>query len=333
MSWSSSLLKKAQPARYGVKNALKMLMYSRVHCAFSGLFASSRTRLRLFQQAAKRLAAALLLIPFFAPGVLAEKGDYILGGGVSVDDDDGVAAIVVADFGVAEQTWLSTSFGRNSVELPRGQDLETLFGEISIDHYWGPAGVRFGVAYWGDSDILDSTDWLGAIYTRGDKGRISVDVEYRDLKLRLPPIDLFVRREIPFHAAGLGLSGGFRLSERTSLRFAGMNYEYNVEFRAEDSQRFVNLLLSNSRLSLLTNLIDWRASAGIALKVGSSSWQLDVATWRGAIDRSENRSITGSFLTPMTNKSDIEFSLGLDQSDLYGEVLVLSVFVYFYGGN
>ncbi len=281
----------------------------------------------------RRLASALLLCPLFAPNVLAAKGDYILGGGVSVDEDEGVAAIIIADFGLADQTWLSTSLGRNSVELPRGQDLDTLYGEISIDHYWSPAGVRFGVAYWGDSDIIDSVDWLGAIYTRGDKGRISVDVEYRDLELQLPPIDLLVRREIPFHAVGLGLSGGLKVSERTSLRFAGMSYEYNVEFRSEDSQRFINLLLTNSRLSLLTNLIDWRASAGIALDVGSSSWQLDLAKWRGAIDGSENRSVTVSFLTPMTEKSDIEFSLGHDHSDLYGDVLVLSVFVYFFGGG
>ncbi len=281
----------------------------------------------------RRLASTLLLCPFFAPSVLAAKGDYILGGGVSVDADDGIAAIIVADFGIADQTWLSTSLGRSSVDLPRGLDLETLYGEISIDHYGGPAGVRLGVASWGDSDILDSTDWLGAIYTRGDNGRISVDVEYRDLELQLPPIDLLVRREIPFHATGLGLSGGFRLSERTSLRFAGMSYEYNVEFRSDDSQRFINLLLSNSRLSLLTNLIDWRATAGIALEVGSSSWQLDFAKWRGAIDSSENRSVTVSFLTPMTDKSDIEFSLGHDHSDLYGDVLVLRIFVYFYGGN
>jgi len=281
----------------------------------------------------RRLAWVLLLAPFCASSAVAAKGDYILGGGVSVDEDDGVAAIIVADFGVADKTWLSTSLGRSSVELPRGQDLETWYGEISIDHYWGPAGVRFGVAYWGDSDILDSTDWLAAIYTRGDKGRISVDVEYRDLELQLPPIDLLVRREIPFHATGLGLSGGFRVSNRTSLRFAGMSYEYNVEFRSVDSQRFINLLLSSSRLSLLTNLIDWRASAGIALEVGSSSWQLDFAKWRGAIDRSENHSITLSFLTPMTNKSDIEFNLGHDNSDLYDDVLVLSVFVYFYGGD
>ena len=48
----SSVLKNAQPARYGVKRGLKMLMYVRVHCAFSAMLALSRTRLGLCQQAA-----------------------------------------------------------------------------------------------------------------------------------------------------------------------------------------------------------------------------------------------------------------------------------------
>ena len=49
---TNSLLKNSQPARYGVENTLKMLMYCRVHSAFSDVFALSRTRLRVFQQAA-----------------------------------------------------------------------------------------------------------------------------------------------------------------------------------------------------------------------------------------------------------------------------------------
>jgi len=280
-----------------------------------------------------RLLAALLLTgPFLATIVLAEKGDYILGAGVSVDDENGFAAIVVADLSVAEQTWLSASIGRNSVELPNLEDLDTWLGELSIDHFWEPAGVRLGVAYWGDARILDSVDWFAALYTQGQKGRISVDAEYRDLELELPPFDIFARTNIPFHAGGLGVSGRLNISERTDLRFAGMSYEYNVNLRIEDTDRVVRLL-SISRLSLLSSLIDWRVSAGIGVNFGLQRWQLDVAKWRGAIDGGDNRSVTIAFLTPMTDKTDIEISLGYDDSDLYGEVTVLNLFLYFYGGD
>jgi len=278
-----------------------------------------------------RLLAALLLTgPFVATSALADKGDYILGAGVSVDDQSGLAAIVVADWSVAEQTWLSASIGRNNVELPNRQDLDTWYGNISIDHFWAPAGARFGIAYWGDARILDSVDFVAALYTRGKIGTLSADVEYRELELELPPVDLFARTSIPFNASGLGLSGRLNLSERTDFRFSGMSYEYNVNLRIEDSDRVVRLL-SISRLSLLSSLIDWRVSAGIGVNVGLRRWQLDVAKWRGAIDGGDNRSATITFLTPMTDRTDIEISLGYDDSDLYGEVAVLNLFLYFYG--
>jgi hypothetical protein len=272
----------------------------------------------------------LLISPFLLTSALAARGDYILGAGVSVDDQNGLAAVAVADWSVGERTWLSTSIGRNRVELPNRQDLDTWYGDISIDHFWKPAGVRFGVAYWGDAQLLDSVDYVAALYTRGDKGRISVDSEYRDLELELPPIDLFARTSIPFNASGLGLSGRLKLSERTDFRLSGMSYEYNINLRIDDTDRVVRLL-SISRLSLLSSLIDWRVSAGFGIDFGLRRWQLDIAKWRGAIDGGDNRSITISFLTPMTDKTDIEISLGYDDSDLYGEVAVLNLFLYFYG--
>ncbi len=36
---------------------------------------------------------------------------------------------------------------------------------------------------------------------------------------------------------------------------------------------------------------------------------------------------------PMTDKTDIEFSLGYDRSELYGDVTFFSLFLYFYGGT
>ncbi|MEO1204240.1 MAG: hypothetical protein AAFX10_16170, partial [Pseudomonadota bacterium] len=47
----NSLKKSPQPARFCVGFRLKMLMYSRVHCAFSPKTALTRTRLRPFLKA------------------------------------------------------------------------------------------------------------------------------------------------------------------------------------------------------------------------------------------------------------------------------------------
>jgi hypothetical protein len=36
---------------------------------------------------------------------------------------------------------------------------------------------------------------------------------------------------------------------------------------------------------------------------------------------------------PLSDRSDIEFGLGYDASDLYGNVTFFSLFLYFYGGR
>ena len=159
-----------------------------------------------------------------------------------------------------------------------------------------------------------------------------LDAEYRDFELDLPPVDAQLRTEIPFHATGLGLSGRLKLNDRANLRIAGMSYEYNINLRIEDERR-IGDLLSISRPSLLSSLVDWRVSAGIDVDFGPQRWHLDVATWRGAIDGGDNQSITVTFLTPLTNRTDVEIGVGYDKSDLYGEVAVLNLFLYFYSGD
>ena len=91
--------------------------------------------------------------------------------------------------------------------------------------------------------------------------------------------------------------------------------------------------MSISRLSLLSSLIDWQVGAGVGVDFGLKRWQFDFARWRGSIDGGENHSATIRFLTPMTERTDIEIGLGYDSSELYGDVVVASLFVYFYGAD
>ena len=111
-----------------------------------------------------------------------------------------------------------------------------------------------------------------------------------------------------------------------------MKYDYDVPLRLDASDRLVSIL-SISRLSLLSSLIDWRVSAGIAKDIGTTQLSFDVARWRGSIDGSDNRSATIGVTTPLSERTDIEVRLGFDSSDLYGDVTVLTVLFYFYGGG
>lgn len=278
------------------------------------------------------IRALTLLIAFVALPANAQQGSYILGAGAQGDSSDGLAATVFGDVAVSDKTWLSASFGRNAVDLPRGLEIETLYGDVGVDFYFDPAGLRLAVAYWGDSEILDSVDFRMSMYSRGDGRFLSLDFDYRDFEFELPEVGLLPTRKIPFHAAGYGLSGRFDVGERVRLHGSAKRYEYNVNLRVEDTDRITDLL-SISRLSLLSSLIDWRVSGGIGLEFGLRELNLDLSRWRGSIDGGENHSVTLRFLTPISDRADIEVSLGRDSSELYGDVTVGSIFFYFYGGN
>ena len=273
-----------------------------------------------------------LSLLFVAGLAQAEGGGYLLGGGVETDTADAVRGVVIAGFGLGEKTWLSTSAALGSVELGNGDESNTAYADIELDHHFDPVGIRIGAAYWGDPDNLDSVDLRGALYWQNDRVTIAGEHEYRDFNIVVPASDTFPGRELSFDADGLGLSANFRLSENFSLGFAGMKYDYSVNFRS-DENRDAARLLSVSRLSPINDLIDNRASINVGLNRGLKHWGLNYSTWKGAIDQSRTRSVTIRYLMPLSNKTDIEFGLGYDTSDLYGNVTFLSLFLYFYGSH
>lgn len=264
---------------------------------------------------------------------VAEPGDFVIGAGIEADSQDSLAFSLLADVAVENNTWLSASIGYSGVDGPLRQDFDYLYADLGVDHFFDPVGIRFGVSYWGDSDLLDSTDIRGSIYSSSGDHSLSINGEYRDFEFDIPPLNLRPQTNVGFDATGLGVSARIGISERVSLRASGMSYEYSREFNLGDDAAAVVDLLTFSRLSVLSSLVDWRAGAGIGVDVGLRRWQVDVSKWRGIVDRSNNVGVTISFLTPMTNRTDLEISLGYDDSDLYGEVTFLSAFVYFYGGG
>ncbi len=267
-----------------------------------------------------------------AGSAAAEPGDYVLGAGVEGDSEGGFAVSALADVALAENTWLAGSVAHSGVDLPRRQRIDYLQADLGIDHYFDPVGIRLGVAYWGDSDILDSTDVRASLYASSDERSLSFDAERRDFDFVLPALDAAPRAPVGFHAKGLGLSGRIAIGDRATLRAAGMHYDYSREFRAGDAARVTDLV-TFSRISVLTSLVEWRARAGAGIDAGQWRWQLDVSKWRGAVDGSDNAGITLGALMPMSPRTDIDIRLGYDDSDLYESTTFLSVFVYFYGGD
>ncbi|MGB5336810.1 MAG: hypothetical protein WBN07_14410 [Woeseiaceae bacterium] len=277
------------------------------------------------------LKRSVLILSLLGGHALASEG-YVLGGGVETDTQDGLAVSLIGEVGLTEQTWLSAALARNTAESAFGQNLDTWFADLGIDHWWKPVGVRAGVAYWGDNDTLDSTDLRASLYWRGDKGSISADFERRDFSVLFPGTDLLPAREGDFTADGFGIAARIDVSEAVSLGVSGIDYDYDVNLRL-DSNRPLLQLLSFSRLSLINSLVDYRATATLGVNMDESSWQFDVATWKGEVDGNRSTSATVRLLTPVGDRTDLELALGVDDSELYGNVTFFSVYLFFYGGN
>ncbi len=272
----------------------------------------------------RALALLILSGPAFA------LDGYILSAGVDTDSEDGLAATVAAELGLAEETWLSVALASNQTDLPFGNSVDTLLADVGIDHWFDPLGIRAGVSYWGDNEILDSIDFRGSMYWRGDSFNIAANLERREFTFDIFRQIVNDGRDFEFHANGLGLSARLELSEAVDVSFAAMDYDYSINLDSAANRPIADVL-SISRLSLLSSLSDYQGRVGIDIEVGQKLWTLDYARSKGAVDGRTTDSITLRFLAPMGDSSDIEFSLGVDQSEDFDSVTLFSVFLYFYG--
>ena len=274
-----------------------------------------------------RFAALLLL-----SGPCWAAGEFVIGVGAEGDSADGVAAALFGDLAVGDDTWLAASVARASVDLDLRDSIDTWYGDIGLDHSFDPIGIRIGAAYWGDNELLDSIDGRFSIYGRSESAYLSLNYEYRDFELDLPAIDVFPGRDVQFDAHGYGLSARLALTDTVGLHAGGIKYDYSVDLRLDDNRVIVNFL-SVTRLSLINSLVDYRANVGLGVDIGSAHLEFDVAQWEGAVAGSRTNSYSLRYLMPLGDRSDIEFGLGYDDSENYGDVTIFSVYLYFYGGN
>lgn len=270
----------------------------------------------------------LLLTMILSSSAVAGDG-YILGLGAEGDSSDSKVLSVFGDFGFTEKTWLSVTAAKAQTEGAIGQ-LDTLYGDIGLDHYFDPIGIRVGGAYWGDSDILDSADIRASAYLRTKAISVAVDFEKRNFDFLFNLEPLLERRLVEFDADGFGLNFRVAAGERVSLYLRGMRYDYSV-----DLTRLQNIsdlsFLSASRLSLANSLLDNRADAGMDIEVGLNMLSLEIGRRQTAIDGGHIDSFSAGFLFPASDASDIELRIGYDDSENFGGTTVLSFFWFFYG--
>jgi len=276
-----------------------------------------------------RSCRVFLLLLFASASASAADG-FMIGGGAESDSDGGLSAALIGGVGLSEDTWLSAGLAKSSVDLVSGRKLETLYGDVELDHFFDPVGIRVGAAYWGDSDVLESNDWRASMYYRNDKAMLSLVYEFRDFDFVIPSTDFLVSRRVMFDADGFGVSARFNTSENTSLRLRGIKYDYSIPFRPVENVDAARLI-SVTRLSLINTLVDHRASVSLSIDQGMKNWDIELSTWESILDESRTRSLTVRYLMPMTDRTDIELGVGYDDSELYGDVTFFSLYLFFYG--
>jgi len=277
----------------------------------------------------RRLCCSVLLC--LACNGNAIAAGYILGIGAAADSEDGRAFTAFGDFGIGENTWLSATIGSTETDSTAGR-FSTTFADVGIDHYFNPIGIRLSGAYWGDSSILDSEDVRASLYYRDDTASFSADYERRNFDFIFGSILLQDRRKAEFHSDGWGMTNRIQFSDRITFRLSGMHYGYSRNIRLQpeiDTLRF----LSASRLSLINSLIDYRVNAGLEFRFGLRSVDVSIGNWQTAVDQSKVDSYTIGFLTPMTDRTDIEIRLSFDDSENFGNTTALTVFLYYFGGS
>ncbi len=273
----------------------------------------------------KSLLPVLLLVT-----ATADADGYVIGIGAEGDSADGLAISAFGDFGIGENTWFSVTANTARTEgIVRSND--TLYADVGIDHWFSPIGIRFGASYWGNADILDSRDLRTSIYLRGGSGSVSLEYEKRNFEFDLQS-DLLRGRTVDFRADGWGFNSRLALGDRLSFLLGGMSYDYSRNIRVQPDID-VLAFVSSSRLSMINNLIDNRIDAGLELRFGLKSIDVTAGRWKTAVDGSKVDSYSVGYLTPVSDRVDMEFRIALDESDSFGRTTAFSIYLYYFGGT
>jgi len=270
-----------------------------------------------------------ICLAILAWSTYAQADAYVLGIGADGDSADGRSISAFGDFAIAENTWWSVTANSSRTEGLRRSN-KTVLADVGIDHWFKPIGVRIGGTYWGNSDILDSKDLRASVYARGEIGSFSLDYQKRNFEFDLQS-DLLRGRTVEFSANGLGLSTSLNLGEKLRFHLGGMSYDYSRNLRVQPDID-VLAFISASRLSMVNSLIDDRINAGLEYKFGLRSIDVTAGRWQTVVDGSEVDSFSIGFLTPVSDRVDMEFRLSLDESEAFGQTTSFSFYVYYFGG-
>lgn len=266
----------------------------------------------------------------------ANATDWVLGGGLGFDEQDGRALSGLVDVGVTDSTWVGLSLGRTEVDS-FGDTIESRSANLSVTQRFGNFGVRASAGVWGDPDALESTDLGLGVFYSGPSWYFGVDAERRDLELTftfLPdnPNVGPVNREANATADGIGARIRYQTENRTRFTLAGRTYDYDRDLNRLTALEFIRRLTPTTLL-LSDSLRDSSVSLSLEQEFGEHIVGLELSRDELGVGEVDIDGVALNWLLPAGQRSDLEFIVGVSDSDDTESAWYLQAFYYFYLSN
>ena len=282
----------------------------------------------------KRILAALLSTSLIGGVVEAQvdpRRPWAVGLAAQVDERSNSSTLLSFNWGVATDTWLSFA-AEDSRSPAEWADVSARGLSARVDHRFGLVGATFEIEQWGDSAALESDDLTGALYFIGDRFRVGLELEQRDIEIHLLPLlDRPIRRTVAMTSDGRGLSWRVEPAPRWQLYGRFMQYDYSRNLSLLPRIDALNLL-STSALTLANSFVDEEAGFGVERELGAAVLNFAYNRDRSAVDGSRLQSFSVAGLFPVSRRIDIELNIGSSRSDFFGNDFYGGLLVLIYGG-
>jgi hypothetical protein len=291
--------------------------------------------MRLHRALARPLAVAAAFASAAAGHAQSEppedgRGAWMLALGAQADENDAHSLLGTSYIGVGSRTWLTFSAGKSS-SPGDGGDIEADALLIGMDHRFDKVGFTLEAEQWGDSGVLETTDFSGSVYFDRVRWRVGFGYERRDIEIPFTVTGPFGRTfqgTVDVPADGLSLDASVSLAERWRLS-AGVR-EYDYERNLNVLPRIASLnWLSTSTLTLANSFLDHDRWINVERRFGQATLlNVRAATDGSAIDGAKLDTLEAAVLFPLGRRVDLEVNLGSGRSSffdagMYGGLLFL----------
>ncbi len=309
------------------------------------------------------LLAGVAAVAFAAPA--AAGSAWILSVGGEVDEESGYRFDAGAIWVPVESTSVSV-LGARADSSTDFDEFTSTTAIVAVDHHFDPVGLSLEARWREDSDFLEALTWAGSLYLRTGPWRISLRGETRSTDFEpmtfsnvvIPrdgvPVQVSATSECGLDNTAYGAGASYTGSV-WSVRLSGTQYDYDdadCEFTNVTPPSFARFLrlrpnllpliaprlalfqrLQRSSITRESTFLDSTLSAGLGLRAGPRTWELDYYHDREQFEGLESDTLIAGVTLPTGERADLELRLGLTDSDVVGNVAFVGFTLYGYLGG